>query len=336
MKANFRWLPACVFFIATLARAEVTVSELKTLQDTYNAKVQAAVTPHDAGVASLKTKYLAALDRALEAAKQAGKLEEALALKVEQQNATAGGINVPAQDAPATPASLAQLHDAYRKALATLDGDLAKALNPLRESFSKSLGALVTTLTKQGKLEEGLAVKKVLDGLPAASAPAALPSPKPAAVAAASAPGGAIGGDWGKPFKENRPQCLLVGFVLTYGEDAGNVVIQSAQAIWSNEGGEFKGHTYGKPRGTPLVVKARPGYAVGAMEGRGGTKVDNLQITFMKLKMGQLDPGDAYKSDLLGGKGGLGLKTLSGGGKPVTGIFGGSGGDLNSLGLSFQ
>jgi hypothetical protein len=147
--------------------------------------------------------------------------------------------------------------------------------------------------------------------------------------------GGVVGGDWGKQFLDApKGDVLLLGFEVHYGTDKNNTIVHSAAPIWLTNRGEVTGAAYGAPEGPPVIVKAKPGYAVGGMEGRGGTMVDSIQLTFMKITATGLDPADSYKSDKIGGPKGGDLKTIAGNGNPVVGIYGGSGSkDLNSLGL---
>ena len=70
---------------------------------------------------------------------------------------------------------------------------------------------------------------------------------------------------------------------------------------------------------------------MGGLKVNSGDRVDGLEIVFMKIKPGGLDPADAYTSDWVGGKGGGDTKL--GSGAPVVGIFGGAGKELDSLGL---
>jgi hypothetical protein len=145
---------------------------------------------------------------------------------------------------------------------------------------------------------------------------------------------GTIGGSWGNPFTDApKGEALLIGFIMHYGTDNSNTVLQSVTPIWLTSRGEVTGTAYGAPEGAHVMVKAKPGYAVGGMEGRGGTKVDSLQLTFMKIKGTGLDSADSYKSNIIGGAKGGDLKTIAGDGSAIVGIYGGSGKDLNSLGL---
>ena len=73
------------------------------------------------------------------------------------------------------------------------------------------------------------------------------------------------------------------------------------------QGREQLGGLHGKDSGRPPVrVKAKKGYAVGAISAKTGVGIDGLSVTFMKLDKGRLDPDQSYESDWLGGQGGGG------------------------------
>jgi hypothetical protein len=156
---------ATVFALWTLAAQPVTAqdvlgAEYAALKAEHDAKVnRAAQAPYDAGVADLNAKYNAGLDREFAAAQQSGKLDEALALKGEKES-IAKGEGVPTSDADGTPAALKKLRATYRAALARIDSEREKRLQPLQTAFAASLDALVRELTKQGKLETAAAVKQ--------------------------------------------------------------------------------------------------------------------------------------------------------------------------------
>jgi len=91
------------------------------------------------------------------------------------------------------------------------------------------------------------------------------------------------------------------------------------------------GEWHGRPGSTVHTVRAKPGYAVGALDGNSGDRVDSLRITFMRAKDRRLDTEDAYRSDWFGGK--TGAEHIGGSGCPVVGIHGRAGGDLEAIGF---
>jgi formylglycine-generating enzyme required for sulfatase activity len=153
---------------------EKPVPQFTALKEQYDEKVKLEVQQsHDAAIVDLNTKYTAALDRALESAQRAGKLEDAVALRGDKE-ALALGKGVPATDDEGAPSALKQLRDTYRQAAGRLEAERVKKLQPLQAAFAKALDGLVTTLTKEGKLDEAMMVKRRRDELAAA-----VPAPAP-------------------------------------------------------------------------------------------------------------------------------------------------------------
>jgi hypothetical protein len=144
----------------------VPVPELETLQKEYASLVQTVNGPYLAAVAETDKKYIARLESAQEAAQQAGKLDEALAIAVEKK-AVSSGSGVPAEDDAKTPGVLRKMRATYRAEIAKLDLARARNLKPMRDDYAKELDALVTSLTKDGKLEEALIVRRFRQSLPA-------------------------------------------------------------------------------------------------------------------------------------------------------------------------
>jgi hypothetical protein len=84
-----------------------------------------------------------------------------------------------------------------------------------------------------------------------------------------------------------------------------------------------------------VSVKAKPGYAVGAINVKAGLVVNGFSVTFMRIRGNTLDPADSYSSAWIGDKtGGTGPRVLGGDGTPIIGIIGRrSASDCNGLGL---
>ena len=166
-------LPALFVFAISVSALQGQATDLPVLnsvRQSYEDMVATdAVKPFEAAVSALNSKYSAALDRAQELAQQGGKLEEALLLKSEKEE-IAAGKGIPPQNDPKTPSSLKQLRDTYRTSMAKLEQDRDRKAKPLREAYLKSLSVLVATLTKEGKLDDALVVKKALEEMPALAA----------------------------------------------------------------------------------------------------------------------------------------------------------------------
>jgi WD40 repeat protein len=133
---------------------------------------------------------------------------------------------------------------------------------------------------------------------------------------------GARFGNWTRPYKEIPPSgAILIG--LNYTTTGNGNYPGAVQPIWLTAAGEVKGHAYGRaePGATIHVVKAKPGYAVGAIYTRGGGGFDALQPIFMKIKDGGLDVDDKYEGTYIGGGGGN-EGTFGGDGNFIVGIHG--------------
>jgi len=153
-------------FVSPAAFSQVAaVPEVAEVQAKYDEKVKLDVLrPHELAVADLNAKFAAALDRVQEAAQKKGSLDEAFAIKAEKE-AILSGKYVPSQDDAKTPLSLKTMRATYRAALGRMELDRDKKLRPLKEVYAKSLEALILTMTKTGKLEEAMALKKMREDL---------------------------------------------------------------------------------------------------------------------------------------------------------------------------
>jgi hypothetical protein len=136
-------------------------------------------------------------------------------------------------------------------------------------------------------------------------------------------------------FEDVPPQgALLIGFEVGLGKFAATDVIHSLQPIYWTEKGEVRGQTRGKPAERPITVKAKDGYAVGAVSLSAHLVIDHMRITFMKADKKFLDVDQAYDSESLGSNVGQPRRILGGGGAMVVGICGRANGQhCNALGL---
>jgi hypothetical protein len=139
-------------------------------------------------------------------------------------------------------------------------------------------------------------------------------------------------------FREVGPwRSVLVGVDVWYGTFVNNDVIHGIRPIFLDaQGREQPGNLHGKDTGrAPIRVKAKKGYAVGAISVKTALCVDCLSLTFMKLDKGRLDPLQSYESQWLGGPDNNGATRLGGTGEAVVGLIGSqnSNSELNGLGL---
>lgn len=116
----------------------------------------------DQTLASLKSSYAAALERAQKTAQDTGKLEEALALKNEVA-ALAGNEMPPLNEA--APASLKKLRSVFEQSASKIEKDRQAGLAPHNKQLQATLDQLVVALTKAGRLEDALFVKQKRDAL---------------------------------------------------------------------------------------------------------------------------------------------------------------------------
>ncbi|MFN0077497.1 MAG: protein kinase domain-containing protein [Prosthecobacter sp.] len=131
---------------------------------------------HKTAVADLNTKFSAALDRSIATVSQAGKLDEALALRNEKTLIQTSGT-VPAEDAAETPATLKTLRKTYRTTMATLLATRDKNAAPLHAAYDRALAAYQEELTKAQKLDDALRVKAVRDHVSTQREKTAAPQP---------------------------------------------------------------------------------------------------------------------------------------------------------------
>jgi S1-C subfamily serine protease len=106
----------------------------------------------------------------------------------------------------------------------------------------------------------------------------------------------------GPEFRELAPQGgVLIGLELGLVDDNGKFLIREERAIYRVGDKEVFGDKRGTATGPTVTLKAKDGYAVGALSAKTGFAVDGLSLTFMKLKDGRLDTTDAYESEWAGG-----------------------------------
>jgi hypothetical protein len=139
---------------------------LAALKQTFDTAVeQGANSAFKAGIATLDKGYLGALDRALGAATQAGRLEEAVTLREERQRIEKGEgvpseVDESTQTVPA-PDSLRTLRKTYRDTVAKHEAAKVKAMQPIYEKYDQALANVQTELTRASKLDDAMRVKTV-------------------------------------------------------------------------------------------------------------------------------------------------------------------------------
>jgi hypothetical protein len=144
-----------------------------------------------------------------------------------------------------------------------------------------------------------------------------------------------LGGTFDPVFKDQAPEGgRLIGFQIGLGKFFNNDVIRAIRPIYWTPKGEVLGDQRGTDTSRIVDVKAKAGYAIGAIIGKAGLGLDGLSVTFMRVEGARLEPKDAYQSEWIGGHGGGQETKLGGTGSPVIGIVGKSNAkDLTGLGL---
>jgi len=138
-------------------------ADVPAIENQFRAAYELHVgTKYTADVAELDTKYLGALERSMQSATQAGKLEEALGFQDEIQRIK-DKAPLPDKDDGVAPA-LAKLRATYREQAAKLLANRTAAVAPIVEKFAVALAAHQEELTKAGNLQEAVAVKTYREG----------------------------------------------------------------------------------------------------------------------------------------------------------------------------
>lgn len=137
------------------------------------------------------------------------------------------------------------------------------------------------------------------------------------------------GGAVGKGFSEtaftdvNPSGGLLVGFRYALTKFGNRSVLALLQPIYLTARGEVLGQPCGRETGQILQIKARKGYAVGAMTVAGTPLIiSSISLDYMRIGNGKLIPDDHYSSETIGGESRRPPKIIGGDGTPIVGICG--------------
>ncbi len=188
---------------ARLTRAATIPADVAQRLAEIDSQFQAAydrdIAPgHTAAVADLDGKYLAAVNRALDAATAAGNLDESIKLRAEAQRVEAKEP-LPAADPEGLPESLKKLRGTYRDAFARIEADRAARAQPYHDRHDALLDAYQRELTQQQRLDDALKVKAHRETRsvgnsvgPAPATEAAAPSANPSTAPSAASTTGEI------------------------------------------------------------------------------------------------------------------------------------------------
>jgi hypothetical protein len=114
---------------------------------------------------------------------------------------------------------------------------------------------------------------------------------------------------------------ILIGLEVGFGNLPNNKTVNALRPIYITADGEKLGEWQGTKPAEPFVIKAKPGYAVGAINVRTGIGIDGLSLKFVKLDKDRLQLKDSYESEWAGGEGGN-RATLNGRGYFMVGVCG--------------
>lgn len=136
------------------------------------------------------------------------------------------------------------------------------------------------------------------------------------------------------PFEDvSRLGGVLIGARFTTVQSGDRTIILSIEPIYLTSRNETTGPKRGTDRdkfGRKVkssllqteVIRARPGYAVGALRVRLGVGLEAVGLTFMRIDGDRLDPKDAYDAKWIGNPGPEGLRRFGGEGHLAVGICG--------------
>ena len=149
-----------------------------------------------------------------------------------------------------------------------------------------------------------------------------------------------VGGEGGYNFFEVRPEgAVLVGFEVWVGDYTDHVIIRGLRGIFQTAHGRVTGTLHGKKTGPSTTVEAKDGYAVAAIEARGGDRLDGMQVLFWRIRGVDvsLEAEGSYESRWIGGAGRQAKSPhpLTSNGNPVIGIAGASGDGVDRVGLVY-
>ena len=139
-------------------------ASLNDLQDAFTAHRATANSHRDEQLGKLDASYVGALQRQLEKVKATGKLETAIPFNDEIQAVKKGLAPLP----PLTAAAISELRNMRGKYLESRDKILkehAGSVVPLSDKMERELKSQEIALTKDGKLEEALAAKRLREAL---------------------------------------------------------------------------------------------------------------------------------------------------------------------------
>lgn len=154
--------------------------ELTVLSQQYEKTLaEKSTAPFDASLATLNTKFTAALDGAIATAQQAGRLDDILAIQDDKKR-LAEKLPIPDDD-DKTPEALKKLRTIYREQLKKLEEARTTAIATVLPAYTAKLQELEVTLTKAGRIDEAKEVRTYREGLAQSGALSPLSGTSPSA-----------------------------------------------------------------------------------------------------------------------------------------------------------
>jgi hypothetical protein len=322
------WSKGAVCFSDIIIRFPATLPpptqpEASPVKTEFERDVAALAVERKAAGAQLAREYAGVLDALVHRLNEDGRTTLAAAARQEKARVEAG-VEITEEKVSRAPFEVLTARAAYLAKVRNLNSDFDIQA---AQRAARYLGALEKA-TASPVSEEALAARILLEKersrLPQVSQSIAKRPTKRTLAAS---------GEGGGPFEEvAQDEALLSGLILHTGDFAGHEVLVAIQPIFRTTTATRLGTLRGVPRGTAVRLEAEPGYAIGGLSLHSGDRVDGLEIVFMKVKPGGLDPADFYKSTWVGGKGG-GPVEISGNGNAIIGLYGATGSEFDSLGL---
>jgi hypothetical protein len=97
---------------------------------------------------------------------------------------------------------------------------------------------------------------------------------------------------------------ILIGFNVLKKKGPFDELVAGLQPIYLTRTGEKTGPWLGNFSTTPIVLKAKPGYIVGALHIKTATTFDAFAVTFVRFEAGRIVASDNYASPWVGGTSG--------------------------------
>lgn len=130
----------------------------------------------------------------------------------------------------------------------------------------------------------------------------------------------AIGYSFGEKWTDIPEQGgILTGLDIGLNPNDGSLI--TVQAYYTTQRGEVAGKLFGVATPVATKLRAKPGYAIGAMTMREGYGIGGIVVKFMQMQGDTLNPAQSYDSEYVGGR--LGdNEDLDVSGEPIVGIHG--------------